>query len=63
VLPGNVEYHCKRIPGILKEFNPTTVVLQLLDNSLFYALQEDGILISARREGDEYHMDGELIVG
>jgi hypothetical protein len=63
VLPGNVEALCKKLPEILEEFNPTTIVLQLLDNSLFYALQEDGSLIPARRLGDEYHMDGELVVG
>jgi hypothetical protein len=63
VLAGTVDNLCQKLPAIIEEYNPTTVVLQLLDNSVFYALQEDGSLIPARRLGDAFHVDGDLVFG
>jgi hypothetical protein len=43
-------------------YNPSTIVLQLLDSSMFYALQEDGTNIPERNLNGHYHVDGELVV-
>jgi hypothetical protein len=42
--------------------NPSVIVLQLLDRSVFYALQEDGTNIPERNLNGHYHVDVELVV-
>jgi hypothetical protein len=42
--------------------NPTALVMHLLDNSVFNALQEDGTSIPERNLNGKYHVDGELVV-
>jgi uncharacterized membrane protein YgcG len=47
----------------LEEKKTDVVVLQLLDNNIYWALQEDILTISARLGPDQqYHMDGDLVV-
>jgi hypothetical protein len=49
--------------AILEEKKVDTVVFQLLDSNVYWALQEDGSTIAARSGPDKkFHMDGDIVI-
>jgi hypothetical protein len=47
----------------IEDEDPATVILQLLDNSVYYCRQEDGSRVIPKKGADDiYHIEGELLV-
>jgi hypothetical protein len=52
-----------RLREEIREKDPTTVILFLMDNSVYYGCLEDGSNVAARRHTDgNYHIEGEVAV-
>jgi hypothetical protein len=52
-----------RLKEAIREQDPTTVVLFLLDSSIYYGRQEDGSNMASRRDtAGNFHIEGELAV-
>jgi hypothetical protein len=57
----NAEFVADKIRKAIADEDPDLIVLQLLDNSVFYARAEDGSRVLPRKGADNwYHVEGEL---
>jgi hypothetical protein len=60
---GSVEQLTKMVKNTISDQVPGTVILQLLDNSTFYAKAQDGSWLPPAADGNgRYHMPGEIRV-
>jgi hypothetical protein len=57
---GTVEELATALAKKIKKSRPEAIVLQILDNTVYKALTEDGVKIQHSYQGDGVHFDGDL---
>jgi hypothetical protein len=62
ILRGTGEMLAEKITAAVRKLRLAAIILQLLDNTVFEALTKDGDKLPPRRQGDKFHLDGDITV-